>query len=59
VRQGRRESVWPLSLIDDINGVRVRGEKELDEAMREAASTAGIKWDRAKDWEGRRANTWE
>ena len=52
MRQGRRESYWPLSFIDDINGVRVGGEKGLDEAMREAASMAGIKWDRTKDWKG-------
>jgi len=53
LRWERRESYWPLSFIDDVNGMRVGGERELDEALEEAADAAGIKWDRAKNWEGR------
>jgi len=53
-RRGRRTSYWPLSFIDDINGVRVGGEKEMDEALEIAGGRAGIKWDRTKDWRGTR-----
>jgi len=48
----KRESYWPLSYIDDINGVRVGGEKELDEALEGAARVAGVRWDHEKDWKG-------
>jgi len=48
----RPESYWPLPFIDDMNGVRVGGEKELDEALGAAAEAAGIRWDRTKDWKG-------
>ena len=52
LRTEKRENYWPLSFIDDINGVRVGGERELDEALEGAARAAGIKWDRDKDWKG-------
>ena len=52
MRKERRTSYWPLSFIDDVNGVRVGGEKEMDEALEEAGREAGIKWDRGKDWRG-------
>jgi len=52
LRAERRVSYWPLSFIDDVNGVRVGGEKEMDEALEGAAKEAGIKWDRDKDWKG-------
>jgi len=52
LRRERRESYWPLSFIDDVNGVRVGGEKELDEALTSAAEAAGVRWDRDKDWRG-------
>jgi len=48
----KRESYWPLSFIDDVNGVRVGGEKELDEALEGAARVAGVRWDHDKDWKG-------
>ena len=35
-----------------MNGVRVGGERELDEALEAAARTAGVKWDHGKDWKG-------
>ena len=52
LRRERRVSYWPLSFIDDVNGVQVGGEKELDEALEAATRTAGVKWDREKDWTG-------
>jgi len=52
LRRGRRESYWPLSFIDDVNGVRIGGEREMDEALAKAGEEAGIKWDREKDWRG-------
>jgi len=52
LRRSRRESYWPLSFIDDVNGVRVGGERELDEALNAAAEEAGVKWDRDKNWTG-------
>lgn len=48
----------PLSFIDDVNGVRVGREKEMDDALKEAGDEAGIRWDRSKDWKGSRENTW-
>jgi len=48
----RRRSYWPLSFIDDVNEVRVGGEKEMDDALEAAGAEAGIKWDRSKDWRG-------
>jgi len=50
LRRKKRESYWPLSYIGGISGARVGGEKEMDEALEEAAQTAGIRWDRSKDW---------
>jgi len=38
LRCPRRECYWPLSYIDDVNGVRVGGEKEIDCALEEAAN---------------------
>jgi len=32
----------------------VGGEKELDEVLEAAADVAGIKWDRAKNWSGKK-----
>jgi len=52
LRGVRRRSYWPLSFIDDVNGVRVGGEKEMDDALEAAGAEAGIKWDRNKDWRG-------
>jgi len=52
LRQERRVSYWPLSFIDDVNGVRVGGEKELDEALEAAARKAGVRWYHDKDWTG-------
>jgi len=52
LRRERRVSYWPLSFIDDVNGVRVGGERELDNALEAAGNAAGIKWDRVKDWKG-------
>jgi len=43
---------WPLSFIDDVNGVCVGGEREIDRALAEAGEEAGIKWDREKNWKG-------
>jgi len=53
LRRERRQSYWPLSFIDDINGVRVGGEKEMQDALEEAARVAGVKWDASKHWKGR------
>ena len=33
-------------------GVRVGAEKEMDEALEEAAKKRGVKWDHDKDWRG-------
>jgi len=52
LRRERRVSYWPLSFIDDVNGVRIGGEKELDTALTAAAEKAGVKWDHGKDWRG-------
>ena len=52
MRGERRVSYWPLSFIDDVNGVRVGGEKEMDIALEAAAKEAGVKWDHDKDWRG-------
>ena len=49
-----QESYWPLSYIDVVNGVRVAGEEEMNKALGEAAREAGIRWDRTKDWRGRK-----
>jgi len=35
-----------------VNGVRVGGERELDEALTAAAEEAGVRWDREKNWTG-------
>jgi len=40
LRRGRRESYWPLSFIDGVNGVRVGGKRELDDALGAAAEEA-------------------
>lgn len=56
LRHERRTSYWPLFYIDDVNGVRVGGEGEMDEALEEAARAARIRWDRSKDWKGRQGN---
>jgi len=53
LRQERRTRYWPLSFIDDVNGVNVGGEKEVDEALIEAGNEAGIRWDREKNWKGK------
>jgi len=55
LRGERRRSYWPLSFIDDVNGVRVGGEREMDEALAEAGREAGIKWGREKDWRGNKS----
>jgi len=52
-RGDKRERYWPLSFIDDVNGVCVGNEKEVDRALQEAGAEAGIKWDREKDWKGK------
>jgi len=49
----KRESYWLLSFIDDVNGVRVGGKKEMARALEGAAERAGIRWDREKDWRGK------
>ena len=54
LRNARRVSYWPLSFIDDINGVRVGGEKEMGKALEEAGSAAGILWDKGKNWKGKK-----
>jgi len=54
LRRERRESYWPLSYIDDVNGVRIGGEEEMDEALTAAAEAAGVRWDHDKDWRGNR-----
>jgi len=43
LRRERRESYWPLPFIDDVNGVRVGGERELDEELEAAAEVAGVR----------------
>jgi len=40
LRKARRVSYWPLSFI---NGGRVGGKKEMDKALEEAGSAAGIR----------------
>jgi len=52
LRSERKVSYWPLSFIDDVNGVKVGGEKELDRALEAAARVAGVRWDHDKDWKG-------
>jgi len=42
LRNNRRKSTG-LSYIDDINAERVEGEREMDEALEEAAQGAGIR----------------
>jgi len=53
LRREKQESYWPLSFIDDVNGVCVGSEKEVDRALGEAAEEAGIRWDREKNWKGK------
>jgi len=53
LRQDRRKRYWPLSFIDDVNGVCVGGEREIDRALEEAGNDAGIRWDREKNWRGK------
>lgn len=48
-------SYWSLSYIDDVHGARVGREEEIDVALEGAAQEAGIRWDRSKDWRGRKA----
>jgi len=48
LRRGKRESYWPLSFIDDVNGVCVGSEKEMDRALEGAVEVAGIRWDKEK-----------
>jgi len=43
LRRERRVSYWPLSFIDGVNGVRVGGEQELDNALEAAGQAAGIR----------------
>jgi len=52
-RQPTREKYWPLSFIDDVNGVCVGSEKEVDRALQGAAEAAGIRWDKEKNWRGK------
>ena len=52
LRKEREVNYWPLSFIDDINGVRIGSERELDRAMEAAAKEAGVRWDREKNWKG-------
>jgi len=49
----RGVSYWPLSYIDGVNGVRVGGKREIDEALEGAAREAGIRWEKSKNWKGR------
>ena len=54
-RELRRERVkqyWPLSFIDDVNGVCIGSEKVVDKALGEAGREAGIRWDTEKNWKG-------
>jgi len=51
-RRPVREKYWPLSFIDDVNGVCVGSEKEIDKALQGAAEAAGIRWDKEKNWKG-------
>jgi len=53
LRNEKKERYWPLSFIDDVNGVCVGSEKEVDKALTEAGTEAGIKWDREKNWKGK------
>ena len=46
-------SYGPYTTIDDVNGVRVGGEEEMDQALKEAAREAGIRWDEERNWRGR------
>jgi len=48
LRNPVRERYWPLSFIDDVNGVCIGSEKEVDKALQSAAEAAGIRWDREK-----------
>ena len=52
LRGERRANYWPLSYIDDVNGVRIGGEREMDDALESAGQIAGVKWDREKNWRG-------
>jgi len=53
LRREKRDCYWPLSFIDDVNGVCVESEKEVDRVLQEAAECAGIRWDREKNWKGK------
>jgi len=53
LRNPKRERYWPLSFIDDVNGVCVGSVKEVDAALQSAAEEAGIRWDREKNWSGK------
>ena len=53
LRREKRETYWPLSFIDDVNGVYVGSEKEMGGALQKAEEEeVGIRWDREKDWKG-------
>jgi len=53
LRSEKREQYWPLSFIDDVNGVCMGSEKEVDKALTEAGTAAGIRWDKEKNWRGK------
>jgi len=53
LRKPKEGRYWPLSFIDDVNGVCVGNEKEVDEALKEAGDEAGIRWDGEKNWRGK------
>jgi len=53
LRNGRREQYWPLSFMNDVNRVCVGSEKEMDRALTEAGTAAGIRWDKEKNWKGK------
>jgi len=54
LRKDKVKRYWPLSFIDDINGVCIGSEKEVDTALIAAGNEAGIRWDKEKNWKGNR-----
>jgi len=50
LRNAKVKRYWPLPFIDDVNGVCVGSEKEVDRALAAAGMEASIRWDKEKNW---------
>ena len=53
-----KHRIFLLSYMDDINtlGLRTTGTSTWHKQLEEAAESGMLKWDKAKDWEGKDAS---